>query len=95
MKVTEKFIAFVDIVGFTSMVEAAEAGGGDLTRALELAGALGSVADAEKWPRPARKNARKSGTTSGLEEAIARLRVKAARLDDMIATGRIPYGGTL
>jgi hypothetical protein len=48
VKVSEKFIAFVDIVGFTSMVEAAEASGGDLTRALELTNALGSATDAEK-----------------------------------------------
>ncbi|MHA6689311.1 hypothetical protein [Devosia sp. A449] len=48
MKVTEKFIAFVDIVGFTNMVQAAEAGGGDLSRALELVSALGSSVDAVK-----------------------------------------------
>lgn len=48
MKSTEKFIAFVDIVGFTNMVRAAEINGGDLTLAFEMARALGSSSDADK-----------------------------------------------
>jgi hypothetical protein len=48
MHARDKIIAFVDIVGFTAMVEAAERDGGDFTRPLKLAAALGSAADAER-----------------------------------------------
>lgn len=49
MQIKDKFIAFIDIIGFTAMVEAAEAAGGDLTRPLELAAALGSAAQSDKF----------------------------------------------
>ncbi|HEX5261888.1 MAG TPA: hypothetical protein VFW13_00060 [Phenylobacterium sp.] len=49
MHAKTKIIAFVDIVGFTALVEAAEAAGGDFSRALELAGALGSAADSDRF----------------------------------------------
>jgi len=37
----DKFIAFIDVLGFTNLVQQAEADGGDFSRALELAAALG------------------------------------------------------
>jgi hypothetical protein len=48
MKTRDKFIAFVDILGFTNMVEAAEENGGDVTLALDLARALGTPSGAAK-----------------------------------------------
>ncbi len=43
----DKFIAFIDVLGFTNLVEQAEAEGGDFTRALELAAALGDRGDSD------------------------------------------------
>lgn len=50
MRAKDKFIAFVDILGFSDLVEAAERnGGGDFSRLLELAQVLGSPADANRF----------------------------------------------
>ena len=46
----DKFIGFVDVLGFTQLVEKAEAGEGmPLDRLLELLEALGSPADQERF----------------------------------------------
>lgn len=49
MLVKDKFIAFVDIIGFSMMVKAEEQSGRDLTRPLELVKLLGS-ADEKFFP---------------------------------------------
>jgi hypothetical protein len=48
MHARDKVIAFVDIVGFSAMVEDAERDGGDYARPFELIAALGSAADSER-----------------------------------------------
>jgi hypothetical protein len=64
LRAKDKFIAFVDILGFTALVEAAEQdGGGDFSRPIELAQALGSVADANKFRTTARQSALTLGTS--------------------------------
>lgn len=49
MQPKTKIIAFVDILGFTAMVEEAEAAGGDFSRMIELAQALGTTKDVERF----------------------------------------------
>lgn len=49
MHTKEKFVAFIDILGFSVMVEKAEAAGEDLSDILNLVAALGSAADASKF----------------------------------------------
>ena len=48
MHTKDKFIAFVDILGFSDLVEAAERGDGNLSRPLELINTLCSAADSQK-----------------------------------------------
>jgi hypothetical protein len=48
VQTTDKFIAFIDILGDKNTVLAAEAAGGDLARPFELRKALGSAEDAER-----------------------------------------------
>lgn len=49
MQPKEKFIAFIDILGFSDLVEKAEKTGEGFARALELTEALGSEADGQKF----------------------------------------------
>jgi hypothetical protein len=50
MHFQDKFIAFVDILGFSDLVESAEReGGGDFSRAIELTQVLADAADANKF----------------------------------------------
>lgn len=49
MQTKEKFVAFIDILAFSALVERAETAGDDLTRVMELVAALGTAADASKF----------------------------------------------
>ena len=47
----DKFIAFLDIIGFSALVEQAERSGGDLTRPIELMRALEASTDVQRLSR--------------------------------------------
>lgn len=49
MKTKEKFVAFIDILGFSDLVEEAQAEGEDVERILKLTTALGTAADASQF----------------------------------------------
>jgi hypothetical protein len=51
MNVDDKFIAFVDILGFSDLVKEAEALGGDVAHLFELTKILGSSEDSEKFSK--------------------------------------------
>ena len=50
MYARDRFVAFVDILGFSALIEDVEKlGHGDFSRPLELTQALGSESDSEKF----------------------------------------------